>query len=131
MGEDQPLAGRVAVVTGGGRGLGRAMTLGLAKAGATVIATAAREAGEVECVAGEAASGRVLPVVADVAREDDCARTVATALDRCGRLDILVNNAGRGMKYVSENFMTQPTKFWERRRTPGGSLSIPTSSVRF
>ena len=113
MSEDQPLAGRVAVVTGGGRGLGRAMTLGLAKAGATVIATAAREAGEVERVAGEAASRRVLPVVADVAREDDCTRTVAMALDRCGRLDILVNNAGRGMKYVSENFMTQPTKFWE------------------
>ncbi len=113
MGEDQPLAGRVAVVTGGGRGLGRAMTLGLAKAGATVIATAAREAGEVERVSAEAAPGRVLPVVADVAREDDCARTVATALDRYGRLDILVNNAGRGMKYVSENFMTQPTKFWE------------------
>ena len=113
MSEDQPLAGRVAVVTGGGRGLGRAMTLGLAKAGATVIATAAREAGEVERVSGEAAPGRVLPVVADVAREDDCARTVAMALDRYGRLDILVNNAGRGMKYVSENFMTQPTKFWE------------------
>jgi NAD(P)-dependent dehydrogenase (short-subunit alcohol dehydrogenase family) len=113
MGEDQPLAGRVAIVTGGGRGLGRAMTLGLAQAGATVIATAAREAGEVERVAGEAASRRVLPVVADVAREDDCTRTVAMALDRCGRLDILVNNAGRGMKYVSENFMTQPTKFWE------------------
>jgi NAD(P)-dependent dehydrogenase (short-subunit alcohol dehydrogenase family) len=113
MSEDQPLAGLVAVVTGGGRGLGRAMTLGLAKAGATVIATAAREAGEVERVSAEAATGRVLPVVADVAREDDCARTVATALDRYGRLDILVNNAGRGMKYVSENFMTQPTKFWE------------------
>jgi NAD(P)-dependent dehydrogenase (short-subunit alcohol dehydrogenase family) len=115
MSEDQPLARRVAIVTGGGRGLGRAMTLGLAQAGATVIATAAREPDELELerVAGEAAPGRVLAVVADVAREDDCARTVATALDGCGRLDILVNNAGRGMKYVSENFLTKPTKFWE------------------
>jgi NAD(P)-dependent dehydrogenase (short-subunit alcohol dehydrogenase family) len=113
MSEDQPLAGRVAIVTGGGRGLGRAMTLGLAQAGATVIATAAREPDELRRVAGEAAPGRVLAVVADVAREDDCARTVATALDGCGRLDILVNNAGRGMKYVSENFLTKPTKFWE------------------
>jgi NAD(P)-dependent dehydrogenase (short-subunit alcohol dehydrogenase family) len=89
------------------------MTLGLAQAGATVVATAARQPGEVERVAGEAAPGRVVAVVADVTREDDCARTVATALDRFGRLDVLVNNAGRGMRSVNENFMTEPTRFWE------------------
>jgi NAD(P)-dependent dehydrogenase (short-subunit alcohol dehydrogenase family) len=108
-----PLAGRVAVVTGGGRGLGRAMTLGLAQAGAAVIATAAREHAEIERVAAEAPAGRVVPMLADVTREEDCAQVVATALDRFGRLDVLVNNAGRGMKYVSENFMTEPTRFWE------------------
>ena len=114
MSEVQPLVGRVAIVTGAGRGLGRAMTLGLAKAGAMVVATAARERSEVEGVAGETgAPGRVVPVVADVRSEEDCARAVATALDRFGRLDILVNNAGRGMKYVSESFMTEPTRFWE------------------
>ena len=114
MGEQLPLAGRVAIVTGGGRGLGRAMTLGLSRAGAAVVATAARERGEVERVAAEApAPGRILPVVADVTRDEDCQRVVATALDRFGRLDVLVNNAGRGMKYVSENFMTEPTRFWE------------------
>jgi len=53
--EEKALAGRVAIVTGGGRGLGRAMTLGLAKAGAAVVVTAARERSEVEHVAGEAA----------------------------------------------------------------------------
>jgi NAD(P)-dependent dehydrogenase (short-subunit alcohol dehydrogenase family) len=47
------LDGKVAIVTGGGRGLGRAMVLGLANAGARVIATAARESGEVEAVARE------------------------------------------------------------------------------
>ncbi len=114
MSRDLPLAGRVAIVTGGGRGLGRAMTLGLARAGATVVATAAREGGELAGVAAEATEpGRVLPMVADVTSDDDCRRVVATAIERFGRLDILVNNAGRGMKYVSENFMTEPTRFWE------------------
>jgi 3-oxoacyl-[acyl-carrier protein] reductase len=112
--EDLPPSGRVAIVTGGGRGLGRAMALGLAQAGANVVATAARERDEVERLAGEAGgSGYIVPVVADVSDEDDCRRVVDGALDRFGRLDILVNNAGRGMRYVSEDFMTEPTRFWE------------------
>jgi NAD(P)-dependent dehydrogenase (short-subunit alcohol dehydrogenase family) len=104
---------RVAIVTGAGRGIGRAMTLGLARAGIRVVATAARQWAEIETVAAEASEGMVLPLVADVTSETDAQRTVAAALDRFGRLDILVNNAGRGMKYVSEHFMTQPTRFWE------------------
>jgi len=108
---------RVAIVTGGGRGIGRAMALALAGAGARVIASAAREKAEVEAVAGEAerrfGERRVVPLVADVTREEDCARLVAAAMKRFGRLDVLVNNAGRGMKYVSETFITEPTRFWE------------------
>ena len=108
-----PLAGRIAIVTGGGRGLGRAMSIGLARAGATVIATVAREAGELAALEGEAGAGRIIPVQADVTRTDDCERVVAAAIGVAGRLDILVNNAGRGMKYVSERFLTEPTQFWE------------------
>jgi NAD(P)-dependent dehydrogenase (short-subunit alcohol dehydrogenase family) len=113
----QQLTGRVAIVTGGGRGLGRAMTLALAGAGARVIATAARETEEIELVAHEAntqaGEERVVALQADVGAPADCERVVAAALALWGRLDILVNNAGRGMKYVSERFLTEPTRFWE------------------
>ena len=108
-----PSAGRVAIVTGAGRGLGRAMTRGLVRAGIRVAVTAARERAEIEAITAEVGEGMVLPVLADVTREADAERVVAAALERFGRVDILVNNAGRGMRYVRETFMTEPTRSWE------------------
>jgi NAD(P)-dependent dehydrogenase (short-subunit alcohol dehydrogenase family) len=106
-------APKVAIVTGGGRGLGAAMAIGLARAGYRVVVTAAREPTEIEAVAAEAGIDRVHPIVADVTLEEECQRAVDAALTRFGSLDVLVNNAGRGMKYISEAFMTEPTPFWE------------------
>ena len=106
-------APKVAVVTGGGRGLGAAMAIGLARTGYRVVVTAANERAEIEAVATEAGIDRVHAIVADVTREDECERVVEAALTRFGSLDVLVNNAGRGMKYISEAFMTEPTHFWE------------------
>jgi NAD(P)-dependent dehydrogenase (short-subunit alcohol dehydrogenase family) len=110
MSADRP---RVAVITGGGRGLGAAMALGLAQAGYRVVITAAQERTEIDAVAAQAQSDQIIPVIADVTHEEDCERVVDTALTRFGSLDVLVNNAGRGMKYVSDRFMTEPTRFWE------------------
>ena len=86
---------KVALITGGGKGLGKAIALGLAEAGANVI-VAARTLEEVEAVAAEArALGReALAVSADVTKREDLEALRDAAFERFGHVDILVNNAG-------------------------------------
>ena len=111
------LSGKTAIVTGAGRGIGRSMALGLARAGANVVITAARNRREIDQVAEEAANipavGAVRAMLADVASEANCQRVVNDTLREFGGVHILVNNAGRGMRFVSEKFFDTPTKFWE------------------
>src|SRR5690349_12773209 len=96
-GEAMELEGRVALVTGGGRGLGRATALALAERGARV-AVAARSLREVEetarLIKAEYGVGRSLAVRADVTRERDVAEAFEMVRRRWARVDILVNNAG-------------------------------------
>jgi NAD(P)-dependent dehydrogenase (short-subunit alcohol dehydrogenase family) len=89
------LAEKVAVITGGGRGIGRAIALKFAREGAAVV-VAARTKTEIEAVAQEvdAAGGRAAAVIADVAQERDCEHLILEAASKFGRVDILVNNAG-------------------------------------
>ena len=90
------LHGRVALVTGGSKGIGKASALGLAREGADV-AICARGQELLERVAAEIAqqTGRsILPIVADMNRAEDAQRFVHTAVRHFGRLDILVNCAG-------------------------------------
>ncbi len=89
------LAEKVALVTGGSRGIGEAVARRLADEGAAVTLCARHSvaAGEV-AKAIEARGGRALAVAADVGSPPDADRLVAACLDRFGRLDILVNNAG-------------------------------------
>jgi len=89
------LAERVAIVTGGGTGIGRAISLGCAAEGAAVV-VGGRRPGPVEEVAAEIAArgGRALAVAADAATAEGARRLVEAARARFGRLDVLVNAAG-------------------------------------
>jgi len=91
----QELSGRVAIVTGAGRNIGRAIALALAEGGAAVVVNARSNVQEAKAVAGEIerAGGKASAAVADVADADAVASMVEQAAARFGRIDILVNNA--------------------------------------
>jgi NAD(P)-dependent dehydrogenase (short-subunit alcohol dehydrogenase family) len=102
------LAGRVALVTGGSRGLGRAMALAFAQHGAAVvIASRKGEACEALAAEIEAGGGGALGVAAHVGRWEDCDRLVEAAYQRFGRVDVLVNNAGMSPLYPSLEAVTE------------------------
>jgi 3-oxoacyl-[acyl-carrier protein] reductase len=89
------LADKVAIVSGSGRGIGRATALKLAAEGAAVVVNDLDEAPAYEVVAAiQATGGRAVACVGNVTAEDFGTRFVATALDTFGGLDIIVNNAG-------------------------------------
>ncbi|MBV8715989.1 MAG: SDR family oxidoreductase [Chloroflexi bacterium] len=93
---DLGLKGKVAVVTGGSEGIGRAAAHSLGREGVSVV-VCARRADVLERAAAEVAEAtgaQIVPVQADVTRTEDIERVIQTAVDRFGRLDILVNNAG-------------------------------------
>lgn len=89
------LEGKVAIVTGGGRGIGRAIAQGFANAGAKV-AIASRKMNDLEATAAEikAFGGEALPVQSHLGKMEEINKMVSTVLDRFGRIDILANNAG-------------------------------------
>ncbi len=90
------LTGRAALITGGSKGLGKAMARALAEAGADVVISSRHE-NELRAALDDILKGngrRGAYVVADMARRDDVTRLAHTALEKMGRVDILVNNAG-------------------------------------
>jgi 7-alpha-hydroxysteroid dehydrogenase len=110
------LDGKVAVVTGGGQGIGRGIAIALAEAGADVV-VAARTQADLDEVAGqvEQRGCRALAHVTDVTRTDDLDALVAATLGTFGRLDVLVNNAGgtgpRPGMATSEAFFESALRF--------------------
>ena len=108
---DLGLAGKVAVITGGSEGIGRAVAMRLSEEGARVAMCARREevlqraAAEIRAKTG----GDILTVRADISRAEDCARFVGQAVAAFDRIDILVNNAGRS---AAAPFEQVPDEVW-------------------
>src|SRR5258707_2914472 len=91
----QELSGRVAIVTGAGRNIGRAIALALGEAGAAIMVNARSNLKEAEAVADEIerAGGKAFATTADVVDAEAVATMVTSTASRFGRIDILVNNA--------------------------------------
>ncbi len=106
------LSGKVAVVTGAGRGMGRYMALDLARYGADVV-LCSRTLAELERVGGEveALGRKALVVPTDVGRIAEIERMTAMAVERFGRIDILVNNAGMNVPQWAEEVTEEA---WDR-----------------
>jgi NAD(P)-dependent dehydrogenase (short-subunit alcohol dehydrogenase family) len=105
------LTGKVAVVTGGTRGIGLMMARGLLRAGARVyISSRKAEAGDA-AVAELAAHGRAVSLPADLSREEECVRLAAEVADREDEVHILVNNAGATWGEPLQSF---PGSAWDK-----------------
>jgi len=92
---DKELAGKVAIITGAGRNIGRAIALSLARAGASVIVNVRSNRAEADGVVREieASGGKAVAVLGDIGEEKTATALADAALKRFGRIDILVNNA--------------------------------------
>ena len=114
MSETQELVGRVAVVTGAGRNIGRAIALALAGAGAAVVINGRQDRAQVDTVVGEieAHGGRAFGCLADVADSDAVRLMVEAVVTRFGRIDYLINNAALRRAQALDKMTPAPARLW-------------------
>jgi 3-oxoacyl-[acyl-carrier protein] reductase len=112
---DLGLKNRVAVVTGGSKGIGRAEAEALAAEGAAVVVATAKSVGEADQVVRALLDrgSRAISVQADVTQTADVRRLVETTLKTFGRLDILVNNAGTTGPHLNKPLVDLPEDLWD------------------
>jgi NAD(P)-dependent dehydrogenase (short-subunit alcohol dehydrogenase family) len=103
------LEGKVAIVTGGAKGIGQAIAKGLAAEGARIVIADLQGAEEAAAAYPDGVGVKV-----DVASEEDVARMAAETIERCGRSDILVNNAGLYAQLAMRPFDQIPVDEWRR-----------------
>lgn len=115
-----PIKGKLAIVTGAGRGIGKAIALAFAREGANLV-LAARTNSEVEDVAGEAheLGAKALPLATDVTSWRDIKKMVKRSIEEFGRIDVLVNNAGLmmwsfGTGRDMRSVRSVPIEHWDR-----------------
>ena len=135
------LTGRVALVTGGSRGLGKAMATIFAEAGASIVISSRHES-QLQAAAAEIrdkTGARVEYIVADMTRRDDVRQLAATAVDIMGKIDILVNNAGANVpqaidqnrwpwNHTHASFAVRPL---DSRTCSGGSSSMCAAAATY
>ena len=120
------LAGKVAIISGSGRGIGRALALKLASDGAAVVVNDLDEAPAAEVVAAiAAAGGRAVACVGNVTAPDFGDRFVKTALDAFGVLDIIVNNAGYTLDGVVQKQTDEQAQRMRWRRNTQHDQLLP------
>ncbi|WP_157219245.1 SDR family NAD(P)-dependent oxidoreductase [Flavisphingomonas formosensis] len=110
--------GRMVLMTGGGRGLGRVMAHALAADGHSLLLSSRSEDTLIQTAAECRALGapRVEHALADLAEPGEAERLADLALERFGRVDILVNNAGVAINEVSKDYLVNPYRFWRSDR---------------
>lgn len=110
--DDASLGGRVAIITGAGSGLGRSMTLALARSGSR-IAAVDMVPERLDQLGEDAGNGDVLPICVDLSEPEGCSMIVDRTLSAFGAVDALVNCAGVSISIIRPGFRSDKVMFWD------------------